>query len=41
MKTRLKVIANTVQESPPNPTHWSRALMVEETGISQSSVGRI
>ena len=40
-ETKLKVIAKTVQESPPNATHWSRALMAEATGISPSSVGRI
>jgi transposase len=38
---RLKVIAKTVQESPPNATHWSRSLMAEAMGISPSSVGRI
>jgi transposase len=40
-EVRLKVIAKTVQETPPNATHWSRALMAEATGISPSSVGRI
>jgi len=30
-----------VQETPPNATHWSRALMAEAVGISPSSVGRI
>ena len=40
-ETRLKVIARTVQESPPNATHWSRALMAVAVGISPSSVGRI
>jgi hypothetical protein len=35
------VISKTVQESPSNATHWSRALMVEAVGISPSSVGRI
>lgn len=39
--TRLKVIAMTVQETPPNATHWSRSLMAEAVGISASSVGRI
>ena len=29
METRLKVIAKTAQETPPNATHWSRALMAE------------
>ncbi len=41
METRLKVIAKTVQETPPNATHWSHALMAEAMGISPSSVGRI
>ena len=41
MKTRLKVIAKTVQETPPNATHWTRTLMAEAVGISPSSVGRI
>jgi len=39
--TRLQVITKTVQETPPNATHWSRALMAEAMGISPSSVGRI
>jgi hypothetical protein len=38
METRLKVIAKTVQETPPNATHWSRALMAEANGISSLSV---
>jgi transposase len=41
MAVRLKVIAKTVQETPPNATHWSRATMAEAVGISPSSVGRI
>ena len=40
-ETRLKVIAKTVQETPPNATHWSRSTMAEAAGISPSSVGRI
>ena len=40
-ETRLKLIARTVQESPPNATHWSRALMAAAVSISPSSVGRI
>ncbi len=40
-ETRLKVIAKTVQESPPNATQWSRSTMAEAMGISPSSVGRI
>ncbi len=41
MELRLKVIAKNVQETPPNATHWSRAMMAEAMGISPSSVGRI
>ena len=41
METRLKVIAKTVQQTPPNATQRSRALMGEAMGISPSSVGRI
>ena len=40
-EVRLKVIAKTVQEAPPNASHWSRSLMAEAVGISPSSVGRI
>lgn len=40
-EVRLKVIAKTVQETPSNATHWSRATMAEAVGISPSSVGRI
>lgn len=40
-EVRLKVIAKTVQETPRNATHWSRAMMAEAVGISPSSVGRI
>jgi transposase len=32
-ETRLKVITKTVQETPPNATHWSRALMVRRSGF--------
>ncbi|PTM76857.1 helix-turn-helix domain-containing protein [Cereibacter johrii] len=40
-EVRLRVIAKTVQETPFNATHWSRATMSEAVGISPSSVGRI
>ena len=40
-EVRLKVIAKTVQETPPNARHWCRATMAEAVGISPSSVGRI
>ncbi|KZZ23631.1 hypothetical protein A3753_28045 [Sulfitobacter sp. HI0082] len=36
METRLKVIAKTVQETPPNATHWSRALMAEAIWVGVS-----
>ncbi len=41
LETRLKVITTTVQQTPPNATHWSRTAMAEAVGISPSSVGRI
>jgi len=41
LETKREVIAKTVQETPPNATHWSRALMAEAMGISPSSIGRI
>lgn len=34
------MIAKTVQATPPNATHWSRALVAEAMDISPSSVGR-
>jgi transposase len=40
-EVRLRVIAKTVQDAPPNATHWSRVTMAEAVGISPSSVGRI
>ena len=38
---KRKVLTKTASETPPNATHWSRALMAAEMGISPSSVGRI
>ena len=40
-ETRLRVIAKTVRESPPNATHWTRSAMAGAVGVSPSSVGRI
>ena len=40
-KVRLKVLAKTANKTPANTTHWSRASMAAEMGISPSSVGRI
>ena len=39
-ETRLKVIAKTVKEIPPDATHWNRSTMAEAMGISPSSVER-
>jgi transposase len=38
---KRKVLAKTASATPPNATHWSRASMAAEMGISPSSVGRI
>ncbi|MDZ7840390.1 MAG: IS630 family transposase [Gammaproteobacteria bacterium] len=40
-RTVNKVIRLTTQEKPDNATHWSRRLMAERVGISESTVGRI
>jgi transposase len=40
-RVRLKVLSKTANEAPANATHWSRASMATEMGISPSSVGRI
>ncbi len=36
-----KVVRMTTQEKPEGATHWSRSLMSEAVGISESTVGRI
>lgn len=38
---KLAVLKKTANEPPANATHWSRAAMAAEMGISPSSVGRI
>lgn len=35
------VVVATLERSPKDATHWSRALMAAESGLSKSSVGRI
>ena len=41
VRTVNKVIRLTTQSKPEGATHWSRRLMAEHVGISDSSVGRI
>lgn len=36
-----QVIELTTQDKPKRATHWSRRLMAEQTGLSESTVGRI
>jgi transposase len=38
-EVQLKAIAKTVQETPPNATHWSRTMMAEEVGIRRRAWG--
>ncbi|MFB7860159.1 IS630 family transposase [Rhodococcus qingshengii] len=35
------VITNTLEQTPPHATHWSRTSMAEKTGLSKSTIGRI
>src|SRR5918998_1644125 len=36
-----RVIVKTLEEQPPNATHWSTRSMAEATGMSQSAISRI
>jgi len=36
-----EVIRKTTTEEPPGRTHWSRASMADEVGLSKSTIGRI
>ena len=40
-RKRARIVKKTIEEKPPNATHWSRASMAEATGVSDSTVGRI
>ncbi len=35
------VVVATLEETPKNATHWSRALMAKKSGLSKSTIGRI
>jgi transposase/transcriptional regulator with XRE-family HTH domain len=35
------VLIATLEETPPNATHWSRTSMAKRSGLSRSTVGRI
>jgi transposase len=36
-----QVVVATLEETPKNATHWSRALMAQRSGLSKSTIGRI
>jgi len=35
------VVVATLESTPKNPTHWSRANLAERSGLSKSTIGRI
>jgi transposase len=35
------VVVSTLEQTPRNATHWSRASMAEKSGLSKSTIGRI
>lgn len=36
-----EVVVATLEQNPPNATHWSRSSMAARTGLSPSTIGRI
>jgi transposase len=36
-----EVLVNTLEQTPRNATHWSRASMAQRSGLSKSTIGRI
>ncbi|MFT4166247.1 MAG: IS630 family transposase [Microlunatus sp.] len=36
-----QVVVDTLESTPKNATHWSRAKMAQKSGLSKSSIGRI
>lgn len=40
-RQKANIVKKTIEETPPNATHWSRASMAAATGLSESTIGRI
>ena len=40
-KQRAAVVRKTLRQTPKGQTHWSRATMAADTGLSESTIGRI
>ena len=40
-RVKKRIIRMTLEQTPPNATHWSRTTMAAATGLSPSSIGRL
>lgn len=40
-RKQTSIVKKTIEETPANATHWSRASMSKAAGVSESTIGRI
>jgi len=36
-----EVVIVTLEQTPPNATHWSRTSMAKRSGLSRTTIGRM